>query len=316
MKKLSLFIIAFLLINGTLINAQDQLKKFGYKGGFLTFSQGRFNESFHNDTIVQVGSVMFNTITHKVVGFVEEDTSALANQSNQSSRWLSPDIHAEKYYNWSPYVYGNNNPVKFIDIDGKDAVILIAAAGAGGTGHMGAVIQDGEGNCYYVTAGNADPNATVSQMASGGTQGGMIVKSLGTKDINEAVTLAKQDDGNSPYTDQVQLNTSSDMDAAIYGNATAESDKVNSGEQKYNLLTGNCADIVKDPINKATNGALPAKVDPRPNKYFSKLKNNQANIQKKIDKQVKKQEAAKQKAAEEEKKKQESQNNSQTETQN
>lgn len=36
------------------------------------------------------------------------------------STWLSPDPLAEKYYSVSPYVFCNNNPVNFVDPDGKD----------------------------------------------------------------------------------------------------------------------------------------------------------------------------------------------------
>jgi len=35
-------------------------------------------------------------------------------------RWPTVDPHAEKYYNISPYAYCLNNPVKLIDVDGRD----------------------------------------------------------------------------------------------------------------------------------------------------------------------------------------------------
>ena len=39
--------------------------------------------------------------------------------------WTSVDPLAEKYYNVSPYVYCNNNPVMFIDPDGRDYGVTI-----------------------------------------------------------------------------------------------------------------------------------------------------------------------------------------------
>lgn len=39
---------------------------------------------------------------------------------DQFARFLTIDPHAEKYYSTSPYVYVNNNPMRFIDPDGRD----------------------------------------------------------------------------------------------------------------------------------------------------------------------------------------------------
>ena len=41
-----------------------------------------------------------------------------------TARWISQDPLAEKYYFVSPYVFCSNNPVKFVDPDGRDRVVF------------------------------------------------------------------------------------------------------------------------------------------------------------------------------------------------
>lgn len=44
-----------------------------------------------------------------------------ARQYNPSlRRWMTPDPLSEKYYGISPYAFCNNNPVRYVDVDGQD----------------------------------------------------------------------------------------------------------------------------------------------------------------------------------------------------
>jgi len=87
----------------------------------LTLSDGKYQEFFYNDTLRRVGSVMFNTVTGKVAYFIDRDSisSEDVDRSALVSRWLSQDPLAAKYPSMSPYNFTGNNPIQFIDADGR-----------------------------------------------------------------------------------------------------------------------------------------------------------------------------------------------------
>ena len=202
--------------------------------------------------------------------------------SSDLSIWLSVDPMSDKYPGLSPYVYCANNPVKLVDPKGEDVVILNAPQGAGGYGHMAAVIQDEEGNWYYMTMG-ANENGKLSQVLSSGVRGGMTLESCGTKDMKEAIKFAKTDVNNSEYTQELVLQTSSKMDDKIFQSALDKQNNVNSGKDEYKALTNSCADAVKDVLEKGLGIEFPSKIDPRPNSYFNKLLKKKNKIQSEIN---------------------------------
>jgi hypothetical protein len=116
MKRTTLILTFLFVINS--IYGQDLFKTYGIQEP-LTLSKGRYKETFPNKETVQIGTVLLNTKTNKIIEFLEEDSTEYAYQAEYSTRWLSPDPLAEKYPQLSPYVFCANNPLRYIDPDGR-----------------------------------------------------------------------------------------------------------------------------------------------------------------------------------------------------
>lgn len=118
--------ILFAVLAFQCAKAQDNpFEELGYTPRFATLSGGKYQEFHDNDTIVNIGSVLLNTKTKEIVGFIEYEVkySEATLQPDIVSRWISPDPLAEKYMSISPYVYVANNPIIFVDPDGRDIVL-------------------------------------------------------------------------------------------------------------------------------------------------------------------------------------------------
>jgi hypothetical protein len=124
MKK-SLVLLSFLLIllRG-FTTAQNPYESLGKVAPVLTLSNGKYQEFMTNDTIVQIGSVMFNTITNEVVSFLEEDSLRLM-EADLTTRFLSVDPIGRQFPELTPYQFASNMPIAAIDLDGEEAKLII-----------------------------------------------------------------------------------------------------------------------------------------------------------------------------------------------
>jgi len=119
MKRL--FLVFTILFCFTFANAQNPFEAYGYTPKIATLSNGKYNEFHDLDTIVQIGTVLFNTQTKQIVAFLQVDTlySEATLQPDIVSMWMSPDPLASEYPSNSPYMYCLGNPIVFVDPDGR-----------------------------------------------------------------------------------------------------------------------------------------------------------------------------------------------------
>lgn len=115
-KIVFLFLFSiFLLQNATA--QKHPWEEFGYKPRVKTLSNGKYEEFHDQDTIVKIGSAIFDRYNGKLLGKVQNDT--LYMKPYVVSRWISPDPLTEEFPDWNPYNYVKNNPILRIDPDGR-----------------------------------------------------------------------------------------------------------------------------------------------------------------------------------------------------
>ncbi|MFT3993619.1 MAG: hypothetical protein QM660_04880 [Dysgonomonas sp.] len=117
MKKILLTLLVFSV--SVVLHSQNEnpFVEFGYDVLVATSSKGEFQE-FHDQTdIVEIGSVLFNRHTKEIVKVLDKEETTIDISSATAA--MSIDPLCEKYYWISPYVYALNNPLRYVDPDGR-----------------------------------------------------------------------------------------------------------------------------------------------------------------------------------------------------
>jgi len=109
------------------IQAGNPFKRFGYTPKIATLSKGKYLEFHDLDSVVRIGSFTYNVKRKTVVGYTKLDTVHPESTLRPEiiSRWFSPDPLSDEFPSWSPYNFVYNNPIMFIDPDGRSAEWIV-----------------------------------------------------------------------------------------------------------------------------------------------------------------------------------------------
>ncbi|MUT68785.1 hypothetical protein GOM71_23225 [Paenibacillus sp. NEAU-GSW1] len=167
----------------------------------------------------------------KLARFITEDT-------------YKGEIEDPLSLNFYTYVY--NNPLKYTDPSGHDAVIITAAFGAFGGGHTSLLLQDEVGDWYYTFYG--DTKVVSVKVDS------KVMESL--DNLNEWL---QQDESSTQYYDKNYTSSTyikgdfTDSLDLLDELAQGYTEKYGTGKNKdYNLLSNNCVEISWKALQKGT----------------------------------------------------------------
>ena len=275
MKK---FTGLIMLVIATCLKLQAQhsegnpFARLGYKADVYTFGE---KEEFHDqETIVEIGEVLFNTKTNEVVGFVNGADSLIELKPELQS--MSIDPHCEKYYSISPYAYCMNNPVKYIDPNEKDAVLVVfpdykistPIGKMGNLGHAGVLlINHKTGLTKYYEYGRYDKEGKgeVRNIKISNVKIDKNGKPT-TESLNKVMGELSKKAGQNGRIDGAYIESDKFENMDKYA-TIKENENSNPSRKTYSLTGNNCGTFAADVVNQDenVNKKAPIIVDPRPN---------------------------------------------------
>ncbi len=196
----------------------------------------------------------------------------------QIGRFHCIDRFAEKYADLTPYQYGANNPIKYIDVNGDSTFLMTWATANGSPGHAALavsnykteVVKDKNGNAVLdkngkpVTKQVEDGTYTVYQLAPGppgvgksnydeDVPAGYTVTNGVTRDQLFNSDVSNCDEGRAAD-GIIGLGTDYKADA----NVKHTMNYLKGYDQDYNGITNNCSDYAQAGVQAATGARINA----------------------------------------------------------
>jgi hypothetical protein len=147
------------------IQAGNPFKRFGYTPKIATLSKGKYLEFHDLDSIVTIGSYSYHVKRKEITGYTKLDTVHPESTLRPEiiSRWFSPDPLSDEFPSWSPYTFVYNNPVRFIDPDGRAAEDIIDIEKSTGV----VTVTKAEGNDIVRSVDNGKVNSSYTYGENG-----------------------------------------------------------------------------------------------------------------------------------------------------
>ena len=136
------------------IQAGNPFAKFGYKAKVATLSKGKYLEVHDLDSIVTIGTTRWHVDKNKIVGDIVIDSLNPDARpiGDVAGRWISPDPLSEEFPSWSPYNFVYNNPLSYVDPDGRSGEPVIDKKNKTITVHSNMIFYGGSANSNIATS--------------------------------------------------------------------------------------------------------------------------------------------------------------------